>query len=232
MAFPNVGMGRAEDDVERVGMTGEDLLQRVDDVLDALVRREQPEGEQHRFTVDAELMLAASGHRHRRDAVRTTSMRSAVRGTRRAATPRRSYSTRDARRDGRSTIITVRCGDRLRTAVCGGDDRHPQLAQEREHVVARFAAEDPELVLHACDVDHVDVQEVGRPLVRSQLGLRDLEPHARRVRQMAPGRVHRDHEAIDGRHSGRERLDQVGGERRDPTPSRKPLPAVIVRRDL
>ena len=55
----DVRMRGAEHDVDGVGMAREDRGQRVDDVLDALVGREQAEGEDHRLALDAELVLAA-----------------------------------------------------------------------------------------------------------------------------------------------------------------------------
>ena len=62
-------MRRAEDDVDRVRIVGEDRRKRVDDVLDALVRREEPEGENQRPPFHAEAAFAA-GERHVRDPVR------------------------------------------------------------------------------------------------------------------------------------------------------------------
>ena len=54
LARHDVGVGGAQDDVDRVGVGREDGGQRVDDVLDALVRREQTEREDHRLALDAE----------------------------------------------------------------------------------------------------------------------------------------------------------------------------------
>ena len=74
-------------------MAREDRRQRVDDVLDPLVRREQPEGQDHRLALDAEPVLAAARDGHARDAVRdqVDLARPARRG-RRAAAWRRGRS--------------------------------------------------------------------------------------------------------------------------------------------
>ena len=62
-----------------------------------------------------------------------------------------------------------------------GDDRHPQVAQQPHDVAAGRAAEDAELVLEADDVGIGEIEEVGRPQVRVDFLLLDLEPHLRRV---------------------------------------------------
>ena len=65
-------MGRPQDDVDEVGERLEDLRQGLEHVLDALVGREQAEGEGHLPAVDAELVLVIRGvdERHVGDAVR------------------------------------------------------------------------------------------------------------------------------------------------------------------
>ena len=46
-----------------------------------------------------------------------------------------------------------------------GDNGHPQFAQQRQQVAPGRSAEDPELVLHADDVDIADVEKVRRALI-------------------------------------------------------------------
>jgi hypothetical protein len=60
-------------------------------------------------------------------------------------------------------------------------DGHADLAEEREEVAPRGAAEDAVLVLHAEDVGGAEVQEARGAPVRGQLVLGELEAHARRV---------------------------------------------------
>ncbi len=94
-------------------------------------------------------------------------------------------------------------------------DRHAELAKQRQHVAPRLAPEDPVFVLHAHDVDPVDVQEVGGTAVRRDVVLGDLETDARRVRVPPAGVVHREHEAIQGGELGGDRVAEIGRERRD-----------------
>ena len=100
-------------------------------------------------------------------------------------------------------------------------DRHAQLAQQREDVAARLAAEDAVLVLHAHDVDGVDVQEVRRAPVRRDVALGDLEANPRRVRVTLAGVVHREHEAVDRGELGRDRVAEIGREGGDPALARQ-----------
>ena len=88
-------------------------------------------------------------------------------------------------------------------------DRHAQLAQQREDVAAGLAAEDPVLVLHAQDVDGVDVQEVRRAPVRGEVALGDLEADPRRVGVAPAGVVHGQHEAVELGELGGDRVAQV-----------------------
>jgi len=57
----DVGMGRAEDDVDDVGMLLQDGRQRLDNRLDALVSRQQAEGQQHRLALHAKVVLVEAG---------------------------------------------------------------------------------------------------------------------------------------------------------------------------
>ncbi len=100
-------------------------------------------------------------------------------------------------------------------------DRHAQLAQHGEHVASRGAAEDPVLVLDAEYVDAVDVEEIRGPTVRSDVGFGDLEPDARRIDVRPAGVVHRQHEAIERGQLGRDRVAEIGRERRDPAAPRQ-----------
>ena len=50
-------VGGAEHDVEQVGVLGDDRRERLDDDLDALVRRQQAEGQQHRAAARDDALL-------------------------------------------------------------------------------------------------------------------------------------------------------------------------------
>ena len=164
----DVRMRGAEDDVDRVGMAREDRGQRVDDVLDALVGREQAEGQNHGLAVDAEAGSCSAGDgTSGMPCGMSRSCRAATPWTRGAASAPASLITTRRSESAMSSSITRRCcgfgvgQDRVQRR----HDRHAQLAQQRQQVTAGLAAEDAVLVLHGDDVDGVDVQEVGRARV-------------------------------------------------------------------
>ncbi|MGH7967269.1 MAG: hypothetical protein ACREIC_00935, partial [Limisphaerales bacterium] len=65
-------MRLAQHDVNDVGKLRQDLWQRIEHVFDALVRREQAEGQQHLFARHHELVIEIIrvGERHVGDAMR------------------------------------------------------------------------------------------------------------------------------------------------------------------
>ena len=71
MSF-DVRMRRAEYDVDDVRICRHDVRECLDDIFDALVRRQQSEGQQHHFALDAEAVFVEVriNKRHIRDAVR------------------------------------------------------------------------------------------------------------------------------------------------------------------
>ena len=80
------------------------------------------------------------------------------------------------------------------------DDRHAQLAQQREHVAAGLAAEDAVLVLHATRTSTLlTLRKSAARRYDVEVALGDLEAHARRIRVPLAGVVHRQHEAVDAR---------------------------------
>ncbi len=87
--------------------------------------------------------------------------------------------------------MTRRCsalGSR-KNRVQGGDDGHPQFAQQRQHMTAGRPAENAEFMLQADHVHVRDVQKIRRAQIGGQVLLRNLEPHFRRVIVASP----RDH---------------------------------------
>jgi hypothetical protein len=93
-----------------------------------------------------------------------------------------------------------------------GHHRHAQVAQQRQHVAARLAAEDAVFVLEAEDVDPAHVQEVARAAISGEIALRDFEAHALAVSVAFAGVVHRQHRAIEIGELGRNCGRQVGRE--------------------
>ena len=184
----DVRMRRAEHDVDGVRMLREDRGHRVDHVLDALVGREEAEGEDDRAALDAELVLATAigrdGNAVRDDvdlrrvhAVHGVEERRAV-----AAHDDEAVGEADERvHHGALHGIGLR-EDRVERR----DDRHAEIAQELEHVAAGLRSEDAVLVLDGDDVDGADVEEVSGAPVRGDVALGDLEAYARRVRMPAP----------------------------------------------
>ena len=57
LAAQNVRMSRACDDVDNILVLGQNLRQGLNYVFDSLIRREQSEREQHRFSFDAKAVL-------------------------------------------------------------------------------------------------------------------------------------------------------------------------------
>jgi hypothetical protein len=122
------------------------------------------------------------------------------------------------------------------------DDRHPEIAQELEHVPARLGAEDSVLVLDGNDVDGLDVEKIGSPSVRGDVTFGDLETDARWVRVLCADVVHREDEAVELRHLAFDGVAEIRGERCDPAMSRQviaehrdgvdgPLPAAVFSHD-
>ena len=92
------------------------------------------------------------------------------------------------------------------------DDRHPQVAQQREDVAARRAAVNAVLVLEADDVGVAEVEKVGRAAIRVEVLLCELETHLRRVLVALGHVVDRDDAAVDRRILSRDSAAQIGGE--------------------
>ena len=175
--------------------------QRVEHVLDALVRREQPERQQHQPALHAELVLVVIriDERHVGNAVRDEidlGRRRLVDLLQHLPAPLGHDHQPGRARDQflhHAPLVGVRLAQ---DGVQRGDDRHAQLAQQRQHVAAGRPAEDPELVLHADDVHVADVEEVRRALVGRQVLLLDLEANHVRILVAALDVVDRHGEAL------------------------------------
>jgi hypothetical protein len=157
-------MSGAENDVHRIGVALEDRRQRVDDVLDPFVRRQEPEREEHPLALDPEPVLAVAGERDIRDAVRNE-VDLVVRHTVHLVEQLGALRAHDdeAFREGGQLLHGVALQEigRAEDGVERSHDGHAQLAQQHEHMASRLAAEYPVLVLHVHEIDHVHIQEVG-----------------------------------------------------------------------
>ena len=219
-------MGRAEDDVDEIRDSREDLGDGPEHVLDALVGREQPEGQGHRPTLDAELFLVGAGRDVGRvgDAVGDEVDLGLGHAVDLAEErPRPVGHDDDPRRQLREldedpTLLGVRLAqDRVESR----DDRHPEVTHQAEHVAAGRAAVDAVLVLEGDDVGVREVQEVGRPEVAVQVRFGDLEPDLRRVVVPFEAIVDRHDGALGLRKPSGYRGEHVVGEGGDPALARK-----------
>ncbi len=202
VVFAHVRMGRAQHDVKGLREALENRRQRIDDRLDALVRRKQSKGEDDQAPLDAQAILALScGHEIGdpvmdhvdlvlRHAVHTLQERCALFAHDDDPLGQSAQLAQDRALQGR------RLGQ---NGVQGADDGHAQVTQEGQNVTARLATEDPVLVLHAGNVDRVHVQKIGSPLIGSGVVLGNFETDARRIRIVLARVVHRDNETVEVR---------------------------------
>ena len=95
------------------------------------------------------------------------------------------------------------------------DDRHPQLAQQRQHMAARRPSKNTELMLETNDIHVVDVQEIRRAQVGRQILFRDLKAHLRRIIITVLDIIDRHDRALDRGKFGGDGAAKVGRERGD-----------------
>ena len=171
LTLDDMGMRRAEHDVDGLGMNGEDRGQRIDDVLDALVWRQQPEGQDDGLPVQAEAFFAAAAGRNLRNAVRDQI--DLIRGN--AMHPFEQLGAGLAHHDQPlrqpRQLLEHHALRRIRfrqDRVQRRDDRHPQVSQQLEQMRTRLAAEDPVFVLDRQHVHLVDVQKISRAAIRAR----------------------------------------------------------------
>ncbi len=161
----DVWVGRAEHDVERLWAARDDLRQRVDDMLDALVGRQEPKGQNDGPVLDADLMFAPARGRGVGDPM--VDEVDLVGGHAvHLAEKLCSLLAHDDEALGQprelvhhAPLLRRRFGE---DGVQRRDDRHPELAEEREDVGARLSAVDPVFVLDGHHIDVVDVEKISR----------------------------------------------------------------------
>ena len=178
-----IRMRRPQNDVHEIGKLSQHGRNRPQRMLDPLVRREQAKGQSNLLALDAELVFEKIGvdERHVGNAMgdhRDLALGDAVDLLQeRLAFFRHHDRAEPTRRPICS--MTRRCsalGSR-RTVCKRGDNRHPQVAQQPQHMAAAGAAIDAELVLQADHVGVAEVEKVGRPQVRIEVLLGDLKSH-------------------------------------------------------
>ena len=212
-----IRMRGAEDDVDDVGELADHLRQRLEGVLDPLVRREQAEREDDVLPLDAELFLRRVGidERHVGNAVGDdVDLRrgDAVDVEQELAAALRHHD--ESRGElGQFPQHAALIGRGLfQHGVERRHHRHADVAQQREDVPPRLAAEDAVLVLQRDDVDVAEVEKVGRAAIGIEVLLLELELHFPRVVVAFGDVVDRHDAAVDRRVLGGDRAEQVGGE--------------------
>ncbi len=213
-------MRLAQHDIDGIGKFPDDVRQRAQRILDALVRREQAEREQHLLARHAKLVLEIIwvGERHVGNAVRDEvnfGRRCLINFAQEFPAP--FGHDHQPRREPdqlahHAPLLRVRLAQHR---VQRGDDGHLQFAQQRQHMTARRPAENAELMLHANHVHVRDVQEIRRAQIRRQVLLRNLKAHFRRVIVAARKVIDRYDKALNRWMLRRHRAAQIGRERGD-----------------
>jgi hypothetical protein len=222
----DVRMGDAEQDVHRLRIALQNGGHGLDDILDALVRREQSKGKQDQLALHAEAVLVKVG-------VHKGDVGNAVRDpvdlilgylVSLPQEPGAALTHDDQPIRALGQLFHDAALIRIRLAQDGvqrGHHRHAQLAQERQNVTAGRTAEDAVFVLQADEIHIVAVQEIRGPPVRGWVILHQLEAHARRIGVAVVGVVHGQGEASRLRVRGGDGLAQIGREGGNPALARQ-----------
>ena len=177
-----VGMRRAQDDINDVREFRQNLRESVQDMLNSLVGRKQPEGEQHRPSFHAKLVLVIIGI-HKRDVGNAMRNEVDLGGGRPVNILQHLASAfGHGHQPGR---VRDQFLHHAPLGVVGlaqegmerGDDGHFQFAHQRQQMAAGGPAVNPKLVLNADDVHVADVDEVRRALVGREILLFYFETH-------------------------------------------------------
>ena len=181
-----IRMGLPQHDVNDVGKFADDVRQRAQREFDALVRREQAEGEQHLFAGHAEFILEIIrvGKRHVGNAVRDEinfCRRRLINVAQKFPAAFAHHHQPGRKPDQIAHHAALLHVGLAQNGVQGGDDGHLQFAQQRQHMTAGRAAENAELMLHANHVHVGDVQKIRRAQIGGQVLLRNLKAHLGRI---------------------------------------------------
>ncbi len=220
-------MGGAEYHVHRTRPASQDLRHGIDHDLDALVRRQQAEGQDDRSAGEAQLQLRDRGVLER---CIWNSVRNDVDLLRRNAVDRMQQIAsllchhHDLRGPldyvGQHTLLDrIRLGE---NRMQRSDEWHVQLRHESLYVGSGLAAEDAELMLQADDIEGTCIEARRSARIVLRVHVVNLRLHHSRVTVRLALLRHSDdlrlHVALcDG-------LLQVAGERSDATAARQGIP--------
>ena len=181
--LPNqIGVRRAQHNIDRIGAALQDRRHGVDHEFDALAGREEPERQNDGPVAETQPGLDLLGLDEWKvgSAVRDDLdffHRRPVHGAQQLATLLRHDD--DPRRHLDDAIHDIALHRRRlgQNGVQRRDDRHGQPRQQRHDVAARFAAENAEFMLQADDFELAGIEEVGRAHVVFDLVIVDVEPN-------------------------------------------------------
>ncbi len=179
-------MGRTEDEIDEVGEFLHHFRQGAEDVLDALVRRKEPEGQEYMLALHGELILVEIGidERHVDDAVGDEINLLAVNVVdlpeHLRATFAHHHQTGGKTTELLDDALLVGAG-MLQNGVERGDDRDAEIAQEGQDVAATGAAVDAVLMLEADDIGVAEIDVIGRAAVGIEITFAEFETNFRRV---------------------------------------------------
>ncbi len=179
---PDVRMRRSGNDIHQVCVLCEDRRQRPDYVFDSLIRGQQAERKQNRFSFGAKLILEVIGIRERKighsmwnqiDLLSWHLVHIAQKAYGVFAHHNQTIGKMgDLVEHG--ALIWVRFAQ---DGVKRRHQRHLQSTQHRQYVAARAPSEDAVFVLHADEIVAIEVKKIRRALVRKIILLVKLYPY-------------------------------------------------------
>ena len=222
-------MGRARDDIYHILVLGQNLRQRLNHVFDSLVRREQAERKEYRFSFHAEAILVEIG-------IQKWQVRNAVRNhVDLAARHFEDFLQELGRQLAHHDQAIRKRGDLLhhpelvgiglaKNGMERGHHRHLEAAQQLQDVTASRSTENSILVLQTDHVEIVEVQELSGLSIRSQIVLGERPSHPRRIVISSVRVVYRKRQQSSGPALGGYGCAQVGGKSSDSTLPRQIVP--------
>jgi hypothetical protein len=178
-------MGRARHDVSNILMFGQNLRQRLNDVFDSLVWREQAEGEQYCFPFHAKAVFEKFGSRNGRSGTPCGTMSILLPGTLKISCRNwdESWLMTISGRKALRSLPSPSVGRDLARAepYAALSPRHLQTTQQMQNVASGRTAEDSILVLQAHHVDVVEVQKFSGFLIGRHVVLGERPAHPRGI---------------------------------------------------
>ena len=179
-------MGRAKDDVNKLGEFLKDRRHGAKHVLDPLVRRDQAECQGDRSSFDTELLLAKVGGDERSignamgDQIDLRFGNAVNLDEELAGMLGHDHDTRGEldKLHENPPLMDVRVFEH---GVKGGDNRHSQVADQAQDVAAGHSAIDPIFVLQTDEIRVGEVKKIGRAEIAGQVLLVDFKAYFRRI---------------------------------------------------